>query len=366
MAGLGGERADATSSNPESAVEAGLLYVDDSEAGIRRRRRGSAFSYHDARGASIKDEATLQRIRSLAIPPAYTDVWICADARGHLQATGRDARRRKQYRYHPEWRSVREREKFARLIEFAQSLPRLRRRLRKDLGMAGLPRDKVLALVVSVMAETFIRVGNDYYAQQNNSYGLTTLRNRHVKPIRGRLQFSFRGKSGQMRVAELDDRRLTRLVRRIQQLPGQRLFQYVDESGDVRPIDSRMVNDYLREACGSDFTAKDFRTFGGTLYAAAALAARELPKESETAQRETIAAAVKEVAAILGNTPAVCRNSYIHPDVFAGWLRGSLQRRIPAQTVRYRRELERRVVAFLKNEARHAPRLQRRRRRGAG
>jgi len=347
--------AEAAASNPDSAAQASLIYVDDSDAGIRRRRQGRAFIYQDDNGATIRDRRTLERIRALAIPPAYTDVWICADPRGHLQATGRDARRRKQYRYHPEWRRVREREKFARLIEFAQALPRLRRRLKKDLALPGLPREKVLALVVSVMAETLIRVGNDCYTQENKSYGLTTLRNRHVRPFRGRLQFSFRGKSGKSRVVELDDRRLTRLVRRLQQLPGQRLFQYLDEEGGVRPVDSRLVNDYLREAVGGDFTAKDFRTFGGTLYAAAALAMRELPAESEAAQRETIAAAVKEVAAVLGNTPAVCRNSYIHPDVLAGWCSGRLQRLIPAQTVRHPRQLERRVLAFLKRERRRAP-----------
>ena len=308
----------------------GLVYVTDIETGIRRRRQGSAFAYRRDDDTEVTDPRTLQRIAKLAIPPAYEDVWICALSNGHLQATGYDARRRKQYRYHARWHSLRDHGKFDRVIEFGDALPRLRRRLRADLAQRGLSRDKVLALLVTVMSQTLIRVGNDRYLRDNGSYGLTTLRNRHVRPLRGRLKFQFRGKSGQEREVELDDRRLIRLVRRIQQLPGQRLFQYIDDDGAVHAIDSGLVNDYLREAIGGSFSAKDFRTFGATVRAAGLLACTPLP-EAESAQRSAVAAVVKEVAAALGNTPAVCRGSYIHPGLLEGWLDGSLQAAISAQ-----------------------------------
>src|SRR5688572_2885512 len=259
------------------AADAGLLYVTDAEPGISRRRAGRGFSYRTPDGKTLRDRETLARIRALAVPPAYTDVWICPTARGHLQATGRDARRRKQYRYHPRWRRARDVGKFDRIVEFGRALPRLRRRLRADLRLPGFPRDKVLAIVVSLLAETMVRVGNDEYARTNRSYGLTTLRGRHVEFLRGgRARLRFRGKSGLDHERVIDDAALVRLVRAIQELPGQALFQYVDDaSGSVVPVASSDVNDYLRAAMGADFTAKDFRTWGGTLLAFRRLA--ELP-----------------------------------------------------------------------------------------
>jgi len=339
------------------AKAAGLVYVCDTDAGITRCRRGKSFAYLDLDGRRITDENVLARIRSLAIPPAYSEVWICPHERGHLQATGRDARRRKQYRYHAEWRSIRDRDKFERMLEFAAMLPRLRRRLRKDLALPGLPRDKVLALVVSLLEETMIRVGNDTYAKENNSFGLTTLRSRHIAVRKNRIEFHFRGKSGQWRDVVLDDRRLVRAVRRVQELPGQRLFQYVDDEGQRQGIDSGMVNDYLREVTGGEFTAKDFRTWGGTVQAVAVLAATPLPDTGgERAVKSTLAAAVKEVAAILGNTPAVCRRSYIHPEVLAGWLDGELARRVPPTDARFTRKLEALTVSYLRRRLRIAKR----------
>ncbi|MET0936441.1 MAG: DNA topoisomerase IB [Luteibacter sp.] len=335
------------------AKAAGLTYVCDTDAGITRCKRGRSFSYVGPDGKRVTDEDVLARIRSLAIPPAYTKVWICQSERGHLQATGRDARLRKQYRYHAKWRSVRDRDKFERIPEFGKALPALRRRLRKDLALPGLPRDKVLALVVSLLEETMIRVGNDTYAKENNSFGLTTLRSRHVAARRGRIEFHFRGKSGQWRDVELDDRRLVKAVRRVQELPGQRLFQYLDDDGQRQPVDSGMVNDYLREVTGGEFTAKDFRTWGGTVQAVAVLAATALPETGgERALKSTLAAAVKDVAAVLGNTPAVCRASYIHPEVFAGWIDGELHRHVPDTGLRYPRKLEALTLAFLRRRLR--------------
>ncbi|WP_448102667.1 DNA topoisomerase IB [Luteibacter jiangsuensis] len=335
------------------AKAAGLVYVYDTDPGITRCKRGRSFQYIDADGRRVTDEAVLQRIRSLAIPPAYTKVWICANERGHLQATGRDARSRKQYRYHHRWRDVRDRGKFERILEFGEALPRLRRRLRKDLALPGLPKDKVLALVVSLLEETMIRVGNDVYAKQNNSYGLTTLRSRHVAVRKGRISFHFRGKSGLWRDVQLDDRRLVKAVRRVQELPGQRLFQYIDDDGQPQPVDSGMVNDYLREITGGEFTAKDFRTWGGTVQAVATLAALTLPDGGgERAVKSVLAGAVKEVAAVLGNTPAVCRASYIHPEVFSGWTDGHLHRWVPQTCLRFPRKLEAATLTFLRRRLR--------------
>jgi DNA topoisomerase IB len=331
-----------------AAADAGLRYVSDSAPGLRRRKAGKGFSYLDAAGKRVTDAATLERIRKLAIPPAYTDVWICADPRGHIQATGRDARGRKQYRYHPRWRVRRDDGKFSRVIEFGHSLPTLRRRLGRDLKAPGLPRDKVLAIVVSLLAETLIRVGNHEYARSNNSFGLTTLRNRHVKFPRDRAIFQFRGKSGQEHTVELEDARLAGLLRRCQQLPGQALIQYLDESGTPQPVSSGDVNDYLRAATGRDITAKDFRTWGGTLEAISAFVRTPLPTEGgERAIAAAQAAAVKQVAAELGNTPAVCRSSYIHPAVFAGWRDGSLARKVPAADLVYPRKREQLALRFL-------------------
>lgn len=336
---------------------AGLVYVSDAQPGIGRLRRGKGFSYRDADGDRLSDEEELQRIRALAIPPAYADVWICANPRGHLQATGRDARQRKQYRYHAQWRALRDHGKFDRVLAFSAALPALRRRVRRDLARRGLPRDKVLALIARLLDETLIRIGNDGYTRDNKSFGLTTLRSRHVRAERGRLRFAFRGKSGQAREVELSDRRLTYIVRRVQQLPGQRLFQYLDDEGKRQPIDSGEVNAYLHDACGEDFSAKDFRTWGGTVHAAGVLARTPLPdKGGERAMRCTLAGAIKEVAAILGNTPAVCRASYIHPLILAGWQDGSLQRVIPASVAAHPRQLEQRTLRYLRRQLRIARR----------
>ncbi len=332
---------------------AGLRYVSDDQPGIARRRRGKGFGYLDARGRRITDKQVLARIRALAIPPAYVDVWICANPHGHLQATGRDARARKQYRYHTRWRELRDHGKFDRVLQFGEALPKLRRRVRSDLAQPGLPAQKVLALIVRLLAEPLIRIGNDRYARDNRSFGLTTLRSRHVRLHRGRLRFEFRGKSGQQREVELDDKRLARIIHRMQQLPAQRLFQYLDAEGKRRPVYSGMVNDYLREASGGEFTAKDFRTWGGTVQAAGVLARTPRPaRGGERAVRASVAAALREVAAHLGNTPAVCRASYIHPHVIEGWLDGSMQRAIPAPVASHPRQLEQLALRFLRRRLR--------------
>jgi len=332
---------------------AGLRYVSDEQPGIARQRRGKGFGYLDAKGLRITDEEILARIRALAIPPAYVDVWICTNPNGHLQATGRDARARKQYRYHERWRAMRDHGKFDRVLEFGDVLPKLRRRVRSDLAQHGLPEEKVLALIVRLLDETLIRIGNDRYARDNKSFGLTTLRSRHVQMHRGRLRFEFRGKSGQQRELELDDKRLARIIHRMQQLPGQRLFQYLDEDGRRQPVDSEMVNDYLRTTSGGEFTAKDFRTWGGTVQAAGVLARTPLPeKGGDRAMRSTLAAAIKEVAATLGNTPAVCRASYIHPLIIEGWQDGSLQRAIPATAGQHTRQLEQLTLRYLRRRLR--------------
>src|SRR5690606_12426729 len=276
----------APATDPEAARRdadrAGLIYVGDGDRGIRRRRQGRGFGYRDAEGRAVRDRDTLARIRALAIPPAWTDVWICADPRGHLQACGRDARGRKQYRYHPQWSAVRGDGKFSRVVAFGEALPKLRRRMRQDLALPGFPRAKVLAIVVALLGETLIRVGNPEYARSNRSYGLTTLRNRHVEFVRvGRARFRFRGKAGQTHEVELDDKRLVKLLRTCQQLPGQSLFQYRDDDGTLVPVDSGEVNDYLREATGDAFSAKDFRTWGGTLAAFQRLARTTLPYRAD-------------------------------------------------------------------------------------
>jgi DNA topoisomerase-1 len=350
-----GATSTATAEGTQSAQLAGLVYVSDVEPGIRRRRAGKGFRYIAPDGKRITDAATLTRIRGLAIPPAYTDVWICVNARGHLQATGRDARRRKQYRYHPRWRATRDDGKFGKLLQFGERLPRLRGRLRRHLVLDGFAREKVLAVVVSLLAETMIRVGNEEYAISNRSYGLTTLRARHVAFLQGRAVFRFRGKSGQQQEVAVSNTRLVRLLRRCQQLPGQALFQCIDESGARQPIDSGMVNDYLQEAMGENFTAKDFRTWGGSVCAIAALALTPVPESGqEHALASAIAAAVKVVAAKLRNTPAVCRNSYIHPEVFAGWRDGTLHRLVPPAAATQARVLETLSLRFLRERLRHS------------
>lgn len=332
-----------------SARAAGLIHVSDDGAGIRRRRARKGFVYHDDTGRRISDARVLARIRSLAIPPAYSDVWICPHPHGHIQATGRDARSRKQYRYHARWRVVRDDGKFTRLAAFGAALPRLRRCLRRDLARPGLPGDKVLAVVVSLLADTLARVGNENYARENGSFGLTTLRSRHVGFVRGgRVMLRFRGKGGREHEVVVDDARLARIVRRCRQLPGQQLFQYVDDEGRRRPIDSGMVNAYLSEAMGADFTAKDFRTWGATLHAVALLARTGLPAaDDERAVAAATTGVVREVATVLRNTPAVCRSSYIDPRVFEAWRNGRLQR-LAAAGISGPRQLEKVLLALLR------------------
>lgn len=335
------------------AKQAGLRYVCDDQPGITRQPAANGFRYRDASGEVVDDEALLARIRSLAIPPAWTEVWICRQRNGHLQATGRDARGRKQYRYHADWQQVRGAGKFDRVVAFADALPRLRRRLRADLRQRGFPRRKVLAVVVALLADTLARVGNDAYARENRSYGLTTLRSRHVALLRGgRVRLRFRGKAGAEHELVLDDERLARQVRRLHQLPGQDLFQYRDEEGELQPVDSGEVNDYLHQAMGEAFSAKDFRTWGGTLAAFRALAATPLPQgpgggePGERAIAGAINEVVRAVARQLGNTPAVCRKAYIDPAVFDGWRDGRLQRH--AAGARGARQWEQAALKFLR------------------
>ncbi len=329
------------------AAEAGLVYVSNSVPGISRRRAGKGFSYRSPDGKTLRDATTLARIRSLAIPPAYQEVWICRNPRGHLQATGRDARGRTQYRYHPHWSVVRGDGKFERIVAFGKALPRLRRILRRDLALPGHPRAKVLAIVVSVMAETLVRVGNASYARENKSFGLTTLRNRHAEFAKGgRARLHFTGKGGLAHDIEIDDARLVKLIRGVQQLPGQALFQYRDDDGTVQPVDSGQVNAYLGQAMGESFTAKDFRTWGGTLAAFQRLARVELPEPaSERALVMLQNEVITEVAKALGNTVAVCRKAYIDPAVFAGWRDGSLQRATAG--ARGERQWEQATLKFL-------------------
>jgi DNA topoisomerase-1 len=317
---------DAPAAAPADSVRAaqaeGLRYTSDSMPGYRRISRGKSFVYIDQNGRRIADKSVLLRIRKLVIPPAYTDVWICPHANGHLQATGRDARGRKQYRYHPKWRVHRDETKFDRMLEFGRALPRIRKRVARDLRARGLPREKVLAAIVRLLECTLIRVGNEEYARSNGSYGLTTLRNRHVGLKGTALALEFRGKSGIVQRALVNDRAVTRIVRNCRDLPGQELFQWIDESGERRPIDSSDVNEYLREASGGPFTAKDFRTWFATLEALEQLR-RQRPGNPGEARRQVLAV-VKAVAQKLGNTPAICRKCYIHPVILSAHEDGGL------------------------------------------
>jgi DNA topoisomerase-1 len=308
----------------ESARAAGLRYVNANAAGFGRRRKGKRnFAYFDADGRAITDVIVIARIRSLAIPPAWQDVWICTFENGHLQATGIDARGRKQYRYHPRFRQVRDQNKYAHIIEFARALPAIRRRVEADLSRPGLPKDKVLAAVVRLLEATLIRVGNEEYAKENHSYGLTTLRQQHVDVTGARIRFEFRGKSGVEHEIDLEDARLAEIVRQCHELPGQELFQYLDDGGNWHDVNSADVNGYLHEIAGEEFTAKDFRTWSGTVLAAMALGS--LPGFTTIAQaKRNIVRAVESVAHKLGNTRAVCRKCYVHPAVFEGYLNGSL------------------------------------------
>ena len=313
-----------------AAGKAGLRYVSDSNPGIRRKNAGSGFRYVAVDGKPVHDRQILVRIRSLVIPPAWTDVWICPSDRGHMQVTARDARGRKQYRYHPRWRSTRDANKYAHVIGFGKALPAIRRRVDKDLSRQGLPRDKVLATVVRLLEKTMMRVGNEEYARSNGSFGLTTLRDRHVRIDGARLQFRFKGKSSKEHFIELNDGRLAAIVRRCRDLPGYELFQYLDADGERCSIDSEDVNGYLGEITGEDYTAKDFRTWAGTLLAALAL--REFEKfDSQAQAKKHLVRAIESVAAKLGNTPTICRKCYIHPAVMEafrdGTMRDMLQKR---------------------------------------
>lgn len=307
----------------EAAESAGLVYVSDSEPGIRRRGAGRGFSYRDADDKPVKDKETLARIRALAIPPAWTDVWICADPNGHVQATGRDARGRKQYRYHPLFREVRDSTKYERMLDFAAALPALRARVDQDMRRRGMPREKVLATVVHLLEATMIRVGNADYARQNKSHGLTTLNDRHVKVEGSQVRFRFKGKSGKEWNLGIRDRRVARIVKASQDLPGQHLFQYLDEEGERHSVTSGDVNTYLREISGTDITAKDFRTWTGTVLAALALSEYE-KADSATAAKRNVREAIGQVAARLGNTPTICRKCYVHPQVIDSYLADGL------------------------------------------
>ncbi len=304
----------------EAARAADLRYVSDERPGISRRRSGKGFSYSGPDGVLVRDKATLARIRSLAIPPAWTSVWICPLDNGHIQATGRDARGRKQYRYHPRWHLVRDDTKYGRMILFGNTLPRIRARVEADLALSGIPKAKVLATVVRLLETTFIRVGNEEYARSNRSFGLTTLQNRHVEVSGSTIHFHFRGKSGKDHSIKLSDRRLARLVQRCRELPGQDLFQYRDDAGDTQPIDSTDVNAYIRDVSGQEFTAKDFRTWAGTL-----LATRQLAT-GDGSEAPTLVAAIAAVAQQLGNTVAVCRKCYIHPAVINAYQQVEVRR----------------------------------------
>lgn len=308
----------------EAAEEAGLRYVHDDEPGISRRKRGKGFAYRLPDGTLITDRKERERLNALAVPPAYTDVWICTDPDGHLQATGRDAKGRKQYRYHPRFREVREATKYEHMLDFARRLPGIRATVDRHMRKRGLPREKVLATVVHLLETTMIRVGNDEYARANKSFGLTTLKDRHVDVSGGRLVFEFKGKSGKKWSLDYKDKRVARIVKASQDLPGQHLFQYEDEDGERREVTSTDVNDYLREIAGEGITAKDFRTWTGTVLAALALAEFE-EFDSDAAAKKNVRAAIERVAARLGNTPAVCRKAYVHPEVIDSYLSKELK-----------------------------------------
>jgi DNA topoisomerase-1 len=306
----------------------GLRYVDDSRPGYTREWTDGAFAYFNTQGRRIDDPAEIRRINAIAIPPAYIDVWICPDARGHLQATGRDARGRKQYRYHPQWRETRDATKYERMLAFGAVLPKLRARVARDLALDGMPRDKVLATVVRLLDTTLIRVGSEEYARENRSYGLTPLRKKHLKVTAGTLRFQFRGKSGIEHDVPVSDRRVAKIVRRCMDLAGQDLFQYLDADGARHAVTSSDINDYLREVTGADFTAKDYRTWAGSVFALAAL--RRLTWETVSEARKHVVGTIREVSKLLRNTPTVCRKCYVHPAVIEAFEAGELADAMPA------------------------------------
>ncbi|MCO6362152.1 DNA topoisomerase IB [Paracoccus sp. 08] len=308
----------------DAAISAGLTYVNDDMPGITRQRSGKGFSYKGPDGRTITDKAERKRLASLAIPPAYVDVWICPDPRGHIQATGRDAKGRKQYRYHPEFRELRDSSKYDRMLDFARGLPQLRAQVDADMSRRGLPVEKVLATIVFLLENTMIRVGNTRYARENKSHGLTTLRMRHVTLDGNQVRFKFKGKSGKEWNLGLRDRRIARIIRAVQEIPGQHLFQYVDDDGTRRQVTSTEVNDYLRQITGRQVTAKDFRTWTGTVLAALALAEYE-KADSEAAAKRNVRDAIESVAARLGNTPTICRQCYVHPQIIDAYLADELR-----------------------------------------
>ena len=330
-----------TEASPDLGV---LVYVTDHDPALRRVKSGTGFGYRDAEGHVVRDAATLERIRALVLPPAWTDVWICPSPRGHIQATGREARGRKQYRYHDKWRQTRDEAKFDRLIAFGRALPKLRSKVEADLSLRGLPREKVLAAVVQLMELTLIRVGNDEYVKANKSFGLTTLRDRHASVSSTGAMFGFQGKSGKLHKTGFRDRRLARIVKACQDIPGQRLFQYIDEDGQRQAVESADVNAYIREAIGEEFSAKDIRTWAGTLYAARGLVEQPPAKDAAEAKRRVVTT-VKAAAALLGNTAAVCRGSYIHPLVLEAYERGTL----PLKATGSPRAFELSVLRFLES-----------------
>jgi len=346
----------------KAAREAGLRHTSDTKPGIRRVKRGAGFSYRYPDGKAVRDHNELLRIKRLAVPPAWTEVWICPFENGHIQATGRDQLGRKQYRYHDRWRETRDETKFGRIMEFAKALPKIRRHANRDLRLPGLPREKVLAAIVRLLEKTLIRVGNDEYARANRSYGLTTMRNRHVEVKGASVGFEFRGKSGKFHKIDVRDPRLARIVKRCQDLPGQDLFEYLGEDGTPRTVSSGDVNGYLQTIAGADFTAKDFRTWAGTVLAALAL--KEFEKfASQRQAKKNITLAIEAVARLLGNTPAICRKCYIHPGLLDSYLDGSMLRvveqranRQPGKAVAGLKYGEALVILLLKRQlsARHS------------
>ena len=303
----------------DAAEGAGLRYVSDDRPGYTRKAKGDDFEWFDMDGKPIRDEQRLLRIKPLAIPPAWTEVWVSPSVNGHVQATGRDARGRKQYVYHERWREVRDENKYDRIVSFGRALPRIRQRVAQDLKLRGLPREKVLATVVQLLERTFIRIGNEEYARENKSFGLTTMKDRHVEVKGSKLRFRFRGKSGREHEVDVTDRHIAKIISKLQDLPGQDLFQYVDDEGEVRDVSSQDVNEYLREITGEDFSAKDFRTWAGTVLTGLALAAQE-KFETKKQAKANIKTAISAVAKILGNTPAICRKCYVHPAVLENYL----------------------------------------------
>jgi DNA topoisomerase I len=353
----GGGSADAPGGGVQGCPEdlpPGLRYMDDSRRGYTREWIDGAFAYFNTHGKRIDDDAEIKRINALAIPPAYVDVWICPDSHGHLQATGRDARGRKQYRYHPQWRETRDATKYERMLAFGAALPKLRARVARDLSLDGMPRNKVLATVVRLLDTTLIRVGSEEYARENRSYGLTTLRKRHLKVSAKTLRFQFRGKSGIEHDVAVSDARVARIVKRCMDLPGQDLFQYLDADGARHSVSSSDINDYLHDITGAEFTAKDYRTWAGSVYALAAL--RQLQWETVTEARKHIVGTIKDVAQLLRNTPAVCRKCYVHPAVIEAFEAGELADATPASRRRGLRTDEVALAIFLEKDTKRRAR----------